>query len=285
MVNEIARLRGEVRELTAMLAEAEARSSRDGRLSEIGQLASGIAHEINTPVQFIGDNVTFLQAAFETLVGAVSQRGADAGPAQTLPLDYVLEQVPLALTQTMEGIERVAAIVAGLRQLAHPGGDELAETDVRSLCEVAATVTRHEWKYVAQLVNEVELAAVWCQRDRMLQVLVNLVVNAAQAVATRTAGAGPLGTVRLAGGPTPGGGCILEVSDDGCGIPPEIAARIFDPFFTTKPCGRGTGQGLAIARSIVVDAHGGELRCRSDGRGTTFTIVLPGARAQPRGAA
>lgn len=286
--DDLATLREELSRAREDLARARADLARGGKLSALGQLAAGVAHEINTPVQFIGDNLVFLRAAFDALLAAAKAGAGDGGTVQgppranRMPLDYLTVQVPRALEQSVDGVNRVAAIVSGLRQFAHPGGEDFALTDIRGMCDVVAQVSRHEWKYVAELAVEVEPGHVACFRDRVVQVLLNLIVNAAHAIEAGGLASGERGRITLRGRPLPGGGCTLEVEDNGCGMEPGTLSRVFDPFFTTKPSGKGSGQGLAIARGIVVEAHGGSIHAASvPGVGTTFTLFLPGRDCRP----
>lgn len=286
--DDLATLREELAQVREELVRARADLARGGKLSALGQLAAGVGHEINTPVQFIGDNLVFLRAAFDALLAAANASDGGVATAQKppgaerMPLDYLAVQVPRALEQSVDGVNRVAAIVSGLRQFAHPGGEDFALTEIRGMCDLVAQVSRHEWKYVAELAVEVEPGHVVCIRDRVAQVLLNLIVNAAHAIEARNLASGERGRITLRGRPLPDGGCTLEVQDNGCGMEPRTLSRVFDPFFTTKPSGKGSGQGLAIARGIVVEAHGGWLRADSlPGVGTTFTLFLPGGDCQP----
>jgi len=260
------------------------------KLESIGQLAAGIAHEINTPIQFIGDNTRFAAGSLEQLFGLIDvYRGLLAkagGPAlaeaqaaeQVADLDYLREELPKSMAQTGDGVERVATIVHAMKEFSHPGGGDKVATDVNHAVANTITISRNEWKFVAELRTELaaDLPLVPLMPGDFNQVVLNLIVNAAHAIAD----------AQRKGKPAPGHIAVItrrvgkdveiDVSDDGCGIPEEIRERIYDPFFTTKEVGRGSGQGLAIARSVVVDKHGGCLSCSSQvGQGTTFTIRLP----------
>jgi signal transduction histidine kinase len=275
----------ERKHLESQLAQAQ-------KLESIGQLAAGIAHEINTPVQFVGDNARFLQAAFGDLCGLLDAYGrlrralaAGAVPPQALDeidrleraadLDYLMAELPAAAGQTIEGVNRVAGIVRALKEFAHPDRTEPVATDINQALLSTLTVARNEVKYVADVETELgALPLVVCRRGELNQVFLNIVVNAAQAIAevvAREGGRGRL-SVRTA---AEDGSVVVAIGDTGGGIPEAIHGRVFDPFFTTKPVGRGTGQGLAIARSVV-HKHGGALTFQSEvGRGTTFFIRLP----------
>jgi PAS domain S-box-containing protein len=237
------------------------------KLDSIGQLASGIAHEINTPIQFIGDNVRFLGDAFETLAKPAEQVGAaDA--------EYLSAEVPLAIGQTLDGIDRVATIVRAMKAFGHPGTDEKTPTDVNEAVRNTLVVTNTTIKHVADVsVDLGELPRVWCHPGDINQVLVNLVVNAAHAIAD--AGDGRRGTITVRTC-LDGSTAVITVTDTGCGMTQQVAARVFEPFFTTKEVGRGTGQGLSLAYTLVVKRHGGSINLTSQpGQGTTFTVRLP----------
>jgi signal transduction histidine kinase len=259
------------------------------KLEAVGMLASGVAHEINTPIQYVGDNVRFLQGAFaealaslELVAGAAA--GAPADFAEQIEmalagtdLDYLREETPRAIEQSLEGIERVAGIVRSMRDFAHPG-DERTAVDLNRAIESTLTVARNEWKYVADAVLDLapDLPLVPCNPGEINQVLLNILVNGAHAIAEKRGGdAGEKGTITIRSGAS-NGAVEIQISDTGAGIPEEVRDRIFDPFFTTKGVGRGTGQGLNIAHTVVVQKHGGALTFDSVvGEGTTFTIRLP----------
>ncbi len=272
------------------------------KLESIGQLAAGIAHEINTPMQYIGDNTRFLQDAFADLRNIVRTFQHVARQLHDLPglsptlappdlalqtagLDDLLEEIPQAIEQTLQGAERVTNIVRAMKEFSHPGTDQKTPVDLNHAIASTVTVARNEWKYVADLVTDLDplLPPVPCLPGEFNQVVLNLIVNAAHAIAdaTRT---NPSQKGRIAI-------CTrrvdpfaeIRIEDSGTGIPDHIRNRIFDPFFTTKPVGQGSGQGLAIARSVIVDKHGGTLTFDSVlGQGTTFLIRLPLTAPDPR---
>lgn len=266
------------------------------KLTAIGQLAAGVAHEINTPIQFISDNAVFLERSFTlvlTLVAAwrpvVERALATDGlvppeiraevetAARKCKLDYLRREVPSALTGTREGLTRVASIVRALKEFAHPSGDVPAEVEFASLVETAVTVGRNEWKYVAEVETDVQIPAFLGIRDRLSQVVLNLLVNAAHAIGEVVGPAGERGKglIRIVGR-SDDGHVELRVSDTGVGMSPDLVTRIFEPFFTTKPVGKGTGQGLALARSVIVDLHHGSIGVESTvGVGTTFILRMP----------
>ena len=278
----------ERRLLGAQLAQAQ-------RLESIGQLAAGIAHEINTPIQYIGDNTRFLADSFEGLRQAVaayaeyvdaSRHGADAAARVAaleerlaeLDLSYLCAEIPPAIEQTLQGVESVAKIVRAMKEFSHPGGEAKTAVNLNRAIENTVLVSRNEWKYVADVVTDFDTALppVCCYPGEFNQVVLNLIINAAHAIEERRQGdAAPKGTITISTRRLDE--CVqVQVRDTGCGIPEAVRARVFDPFFTTKPVGKGTGQGLALAHAIMVRRHGGTIGFDSQvGEGTTFTLTLP----------
>ncbi|HKN48734.1 MAG TPA: ATP-binding protein, partial [Actinomycetota bacterium] len=261
------------------------------KLESVGQLAAGIAHEINTPVQFVGDNVRFLRDAFDGLIVALEPPGAapkgggsgaagepsagGAGGAGT-DLVFLTEEVPLAIDQTLQGVERIATIVRAMKAFGHPSGEQKAPADLNQAVRDTLIVANNAFKYVADVVTELgELPPVWCHLGDINQVLLNLIVNASHAISEAVDGNDGRGTITVRTS-CDGAEVAIEVADTGVGIPPEIAERIFEPFFTTKEVGEGTGQGLSLAYSLVHDRHSGSIGFRTEpGLGTTFTVRLP----------
>lgn len=266
----------DLRTTQAMLIQAE-------KLESIGQLAAGIAHEINTPVQYVTDNSTFLEGAFGDLLRAFDgiesiARGADADQVDALLRDadiaFLREEIPLALAQSHEGLARVSEIVRAMKDFSHPGS-EVSAADLNHAIASTVTVSRNEWKYVATVDLDLDatLPAVRCHEGQIKQVVLNMVVNAAHAI--EEAGRDPSTGRIVVATAWSGEHARISVSDNGCGMPPEVQARIFDPFFTTKEVGRGTGQGLSVAHRIV-RAHAGRILVDSvQGTGTTFSLELP----------
>jgi signal transduction histidine kinase len=197
--------------------------------------------------------------------------------ARRADLEYLAEEVPKALAQSMDGIERIATIVRAMKEFAHPGGDEKALEDLNKAIETTVEVSRNEWKYVADVTTDLaaDLPLVCCLLGPINQVVLNIVVNAAHAIGDVVKATGQKGRITITTRPD-GDWVEIRIADTGGGIPDAIRQKIFDPFFTTKPVGKGTGQGLAIARSVVVDKHGGTITVESQvGRGTTFILRLP----------
>lgn len=265
------------------------------KLESIGQLAAGIAHEINTPTQYIGDNLRFLQEAFADLKELFVQYGklVEGAKANTMnpatlleaeaaakkaDLEYLAAEIPKALQQSLEGVDRVAKIVQAMKQFSHPGSEDRMAVDLNKAIESTVTVTHNEWKFVANLVTDMDpaLPVVQCFPGEFNQVILNLIVNAAHAIADKMGeGSQGKGTITVSTRHC-GEWVEIRISDTGTGIPEKARGRVFEPFFTTKPVGKGTGQGLAIAHSVIVDKHGGRIDFETEtGVGTTFVIRLP----------
>jgi signal transduction histidine kinase len=260
------------------------------RLEAIGQLAAGVAHEINTPMQYIGDNVHFLSSAFRnisTYLDAVNAALANDDPScfgaslsglratqKKLRLSFLALEVPKALAASKDGIEHVSSIVQAMKSFAHLDQVEKAASDVNRALQDTLTVAQNEYKTCAAVQTDLgELPLVQCFAGKLNQVFLNLIVNAAHAI--QDAKKDGLGLIHVSSRALDG--CVeIRIRDDGSGIPEAVRDQIFDQFFTTKQVGRGTGQGLSLARSIVVDAHGGTLSFETAlGVGTTFIIRLP----------
>jgi signal transduction histidine kinase len=242
------------------------------KLRAVGQLAAGVAHEINTPVQFIGDSVSFLLDAFGELDERVIARAEDPDGS----IGELCAEIPRALDRCRNGTERVATIVRALKTLAHPDGREQQLADLGDAIENTLIVAASELKFVADTRLELGSARkVRCHVGEIQQVLLNLLVNAGHAIAERRAGTEERGLIRIAtrdDGPD----VVLTISDDGAGIPVAARQHIFEPFFTTKPVGMGTGQGLSIVHALIVESHGGEVSFETElGVGTTFIVRLP----------
>ncbi|MBP1628851.1 MAG: hypothetical protein H6Q00_3326 [Holophagaceae bacterium] len=246
------------------------------KLEAIGQLAAGIAHEINTPTQFIGDNTIFLRDAFKDILPFLEPQGLATLPA--LDLRYLIEEVPKAIDQTLDGVARVTRIVRAMKEFSHPGSESKVPVDLNQCIESTLIVSHNEWKYCAELVTDYDpdLPPVPCFPNEFNQVILNLVINAAHAIQeAKNQGSPDLkGMIRVSTQRI-GNDVVIKVEDNGVGIPDAIRPRIFDPFFTTKPIGQGTGQGLAIVHNVIVEKHKGGLSLESEvGKGTTFIICL-----------
>jgi two-component system NtrC family sensor kinase len=263
------------------------------RMAAVGTLAAGIAHEINTPIQFVSDSLVFLREASQetfALIGALDglyQRVADglatgdalATCAQTTAatdIEYFRENVPPAFERCADGLNRVTTIIRSLKEFAHPSDREMSPVDLNRAILNTLTIARSEYKYVADIETHFgELPPVTCHVDEINQVVLNLVVNAAHAIQAVVQGSADKGRISLRTA-LADGAILIEVSDTGTGIPSDVMPRIFDPFFTTKEVGKGTGQGLAIARTIVREHHGGDIAVDTRlGEGTKFSIRLP----------
>lgn len=262
------------------------------KLESVGRLAAGIAHEINTPMQYIGDNVYFLRESYDVLRELLREQrqlladGAARSVAELIrelreleteaDVDGILSAMPGALSRTDEGIKSVNRIVAAMKELAHPGDGAKASTDVNAVINTAVTVTRNAHKTVAKV--ELELGALpnaLTYKNELCQVFINLIVNAAHAIETAQKANRRAGriTIRTC---AEHDAIRIELTDNGCGIPGSVMDKIFDPFFTTKEVGKGTGQGLALARTTIVEKHGGQIAVHSEiGQGSTFTITIP----------
>jgi PAS domain S-box-containing protein len=274
-----------VKELEQQLAQTQ-------KLESIGQLAAGIAHEINTPIQYIGDNGKFLEDAFRDLVKfadahrELAEEQVAGTASLTVPtrealddgvFEYLRDEVPKAIEQLLDGVDHVARIVLAMKEFSHPGPIEKIPVDINRAIESTILVSKNEWKYMAELTTDFdqELPPVHCLAGEFNQVMLNLIVNAAHAISDVVKDSGNIGRIHVAtrrDGPS----VEIRVRDTGCGIPKANQTKVFDPFFTTKPVGKGTGQGLAIAYGVIVQKHGGSIQVESEpGQGTTFIIHLP----------
>ena len=260
------------------------------KLEAMGQLAAGIAHEINTPTQYIGDNTRFVQKGFEdliTLLGKYDRMLAEAeageplragfrAAAEEADVEYLSKEIPSAIRQSLEGVSRVTEIVRAMKEFSHPDTEEKALADLGEIIESTITLARNEWKYVAEMEMAFDpvLPLVPVLPGDIKQVILNIVVNAAHAIAGAKGGERK-GRITVTTG-RDGDWAEIRIGDTGGGIPEKIRGRVFDLFFTTKEIGQGTGQGLAISRAVVVEKHGGTITFDTEvGKGTTFVIRLP----------
>jgi signal transduction histidine kinase len=281
--------------------EAELRQAQ--KLESVGRLAAGVAHEINTPVQFVSDSIHFLKDASADLFAVVeklkevqrsvlegnpSREAAEAAAEaeDDVDLSYLAENVPKGFERALEGLTRVATIVRSMKEFAHPDTKEMSAVDLNRAIESTLTIARNEYKYVAEVETSfAELPHVLCHAGDLNQAILNIVVNAAHAIGDVVGGSEAKGRIGVSTR-RDDQDVVISISDTGRGIPSEISDRIFDPFFTTKPVGKGTGQGLAIARSVIVEKHGGQLTFETaPGQGTTFFLRLPIEGRTGKGAA
>lgn len=277
----------ERRALEGQLHEAQ-------KLEAIGQLAAGIAHEINTPTQYVSDNVRFLRRSFtgissslevlKLLIEKLEEGELDAAlvaelkeSLQSAKIDFVLSEVPVALEEATEGLERVAGIVRAMKDFSHPGTGHMISMDLNRAILGTLTVSRHEYRYVAEVVTDLDpdMPAVSCFAAELNQVFLNIVVNAAHAIAQKVGDTGEMGTIAIQTREREGW-AEIRISDTGTGIPIAAQEKVFEPFFTTKEVGKGTGQGLALAHSVITVRHGGTIAFETEiGVGTTFIVRIP----------
>ncbi len=277
---------------------AEERSRLERELSQthkmeaVGQLAGGIAHEINTPIQYVGDNLNFLRDAFADMLSIFAsynnlltkaeeqeqlkpEIAAVKEAIEEADLEYLQEETPATIEQSIAGAKQVARIVLAMKDFAHPGATQAEPTDLNKLITTTSIVCKNEWKLVADMKLQLDetLPPVDCMSGEISQVILVLIVNAAHAI--EAAKREEKGTITISSQAVKAQ-VEVRIKDTGTGIPEEIRESVFNPFFTTKDVGKGTGQGLAIAQDIVVGKHGGEILFETeDSAGTTFILRLP----------
>ncbi|MEO8700104.1 MAG: ATP-binding protein [Kofleriaceae bacterium] len=260
---------------TATRMKVESELQQAHKFEAIGRLASGIAHEINTPMQFIGDSIAFVREGVGDLLQVVhAEAGADEDVA------YLAERVPKALALAADGCARVATIVRSMKQLAYTGPQHYVPLDLNAAVQSALTLTRTEYVRVAEVTTHLTaLPSIRCNAREIGQVLLDLIVNAGHAIEERVGTTGELGRIGVSTHAN-GAFATVSISDTGTGMTEAVRARIFDPFFTTKAVGKGIGQGLAVSRALV-ERHGGTLTCETVlGSGTTFQLTLPVSEVQ-----
>ena len=277
--------------------ELEMQLNQAQKLESIGQLAAGVAHEMNTPMQYVGNNIKFLSDCYEHLVEVIDayehHLGVDTSGSE-LPDDlpeglaeilkrtqfsHIRTELPCAISESRYGVDRVLKIIRAMKEFSHPGGKAMEPTDLNRALTSTATITQNRWKEVADLQMDLDpsLPLVVCDPGSMNQVFVNLIVNAVDAIADRmiSTESDSKGTISVSS-QLNGEQVLIEITDTGCGMPEEVRNRVFDPFYTTKEVGKGTGQGLSLCHTIVTQKHGGTIQVDSrHGKGTIFSVRLP----------
>ena len=246
------------------------------KMEAVGQLASGIAHEINSPSQFANDNILFLKEAIE---GFISKLSGSSDAPDDKELSFLTENAPDAVQQAQEGISRITTIVKSMKNFAYRDAESAKKpNDLNQAIKSTIVVATNEWKYHAEVVTGLDenLPMVPCNVGEINQVVLNLIVNGAHAIRDRFESKGK-GQINITTRHYPSDDCaVISITDNGGGIPMKVQKRIFEPFFTTKEVGVGTGQGVAIAHNVVVKSHNGQIWFESvEGEGTTFYIKLP----------
>jgi signal transduction histidine kinase len=264
-------------------------------LGAIGQLAAGVAHEINTPMQFVGDNLHFARSSVGDLLNLIDMLRTTVEQATTQPVgearlselaqaeieldfEYAREALPTAIERSLTGVERVTKIVRAMKSFAHRSDDDhLTPTDLKGLIESTVMVATNEWKYVAEVDLDLatDLPPVPCIGSELNQVVLNLIVNASHAISDVVGSSGNKGKISISAA-SDSTHAVIRVADTGTGIPEHAREKVFEPFFTTKEVGKGTGQGLAMAYNCIVKRHRGSIDFETElGVGTTFEIRLP----------
>jgi PAS domain S-box-containing protein len=294
--------KGEIQAFVISARDVSARrmAMQTEKLSAIGQLAAGIAHELNTPVQYISDNITFIGESWSQLESAVmlsvapvhaaaaaaaaaagasgSDSAVTTGAAPPADWEWLRQEVPRAIAQSREGIRRMSKILGAMRRFSHTGGGEREHVDLNEALDATLTVVQNQIKHLASVETDyqADLPRVECYSDELNQVFLNLIVNAAHAIRDASAMQGrPRGKLTLRTRQM-GEMVQIDVQDNGTGIPLPARAHVFDPFFTTKQVGEGTGQGLSICHDIVVHKHHGKIWFDTEiDKGTTFFVTVP----------
>ena len=276
--------------------QMEMKLALQNKMEAIGQLAAGIAHEMNTPLQYVGDNITFLKEAFVNFLTLITELRTDISEGTKLDqpdtilfhkyqqlfvdldLDFMIDEIPLTIDQSMEGISRVRKLILAMKDFSHPGLKSKELSNLNHGIEATVIISKNSWKYHADVETDLDpaLPLLYCAIDQINQVILNLIINASDAIKDSISkDIIKKGLIRIASRKE-NNTIVISVSDNGNGIPASIRGRIFDPFFTTKDPGKGTGQGLAITHDIIVVKHGGSIDFTSqEGQGTTFIITLP----------
>jgi len=299
-LSPIKSLKGEITNFLGIMEDitekmiAENRNAVSQKLESIGQLAAGIAHEINTPMQYIGDNTSFLKDAFASLsefVNSLENLICQSSPYEEkvlkdkidelkikMDMEFIISEIPRSIEQSQTGIERVTKIVRAMKDFSHPGAKEKSYYDINHGIQVTITISKNEWKYVADVDFQpaTNLPDIYCLQDELNQVILNMIINSSHAIEEKgTESSGKKGLIQIVT-QRENDFAVIKILDNGKGIKPENISKIFDPFFTTKQVGKGTGQGLAISHDIIVNKHGGQINVESKyGYGTTFIIKIP----------
>lgn len=279
------------RALKAESIRLQREKEQTSRFEAIGQLAAGIAHEINTPIQYIGDNIQFFAEGFQDLLALLDEVGTQIRQADdtrlgeafqhaatAADLEFLTQEIPVAIDQTWQGVDRIKEILLAMKNFSHPGKETHVMADLNQCIQATVVISKHEWKYIADLDVDLDenLPEIPCNPGELNQVFLNLIVNACHAVEEKISkNSGEKGKIHIQTRHRKNR-VEIQVADTGTGIPDHVLDRIFDPFFTTKEVGRGTGQGLAIARAIVVKRHSGTIDVKTwPGKGTRFVVRLP----------
>jgi two-component system NtrC family sensor kinase len=269
-----------VRDISAQEAlEAELRQAQ--KLESVGQLAAGIAHEINTPAQYVSDNISFVSDVWEEVLGLtrslIKDREEQGIDTEQLDFPFIEQEVPLALNQCSEGLTHISRIVQAMKNFSHPGESDKAPSNINQLIDNVIVISTSEWKYVAEIQRdyEPELEIISCESSSSNQVFLNLIVNAAHAIDEKFGETQVQGLIRITTKNSDDGTEIL-IQDNGIGMSADVKQKIYNPFFTTKEVGKGSGQGLAISYSTIVENHGGSIDVESTiGEVSVFIIRLP----------
>lgn len=294
LYNELSRSHDAIQQAHLDLQHTQTQLLSAQKMEAIGGLAAGIAHEINTPIQFISDNVTFIKEAASSLSGFAKEHieileqisdhpelgervRAVKARWQAEDCEFNLEEMPDAIEETLEGTRRVAEIVRAMKEFAHPGQEDFTSTDINRIVENTLKVSRNEWKYVAEIELDLDpdLPQIPGLPGPLGQSLLIMIVNSAQELAkSRSIDSEGKGTIHIST-KLIDDTVEIRVADNGPGIPPDVLPRIFEPFFTTKEVGTGSGQGLSIAHSVVVDKHHGKIWADNLHPGAMMVIHLP----------
>ncbi|MFT6750200.1 MAG: two-component system NtrC family sensor kinase [Candidatus Azotimanducaceae bacterium] len=269
-----------VRDISAQEAlEAELRQAQ--KLESVGQLAAGIAHEINTPAQYVSDNISFVSDVWEEVLGLtrslIKDREEQGIDTEQLDFPFIEQEVPLALNQCSEGLTHISRIVQAMKNFSHPGESDKAPSNINQLIDNVIVISTSEWKYVAEIQRdyEPELEIISCESSSSNQVFLNLIVNAAHAIDEKFGETQVQGLIRITTKNSDDGTEIL-IQDNGIGMSADVKQKIYNPFFTTKEVGKGSGQGLAISYATIVENHGGSIDVESTiGEVSVFIIRLP----------